>query len=139
MSFAVCTPIVRLTLSLRARRVRLIIDGKLHSERAVMCEVANSFRIAHAVPVTPGAKLTDGLLDTVVVGDLRRSELVPYYKAFRAQLHQTLPKVTTIQAREVRIESRRPMNVHCDDRAIGVTPATIMVAPRALKVLVDRL
>jgi diacylglycerol kinase (ATP) len=131
--------IARLFLSVRARRVRLIVDGEVLSERAVMCEVMNTYRMAYALPVAPGARLTDGELDVIVVGDLRRGELIPYYRAFRAQMHRSLEKVQSLRAREVRIETRHRMNVHCDDRVIGTTPVTITAQPRALKVLVDRL
>ena len=129
----------RVLLSARARRVKLYIDGELHTERAVMCEVANSFRIGYAIAVAPEAKLTDGLLDVIIVGDLKVMEIIPYFRAMQAQLHHTLPKVQTLTAKEVRIESRHHMNVHCDDSVIGTTPVTINVVPHALKVLVDRL
>jgi YegS/Rv2252/BmrU family lipid kinase len=130
---------LRVVFSLQAQRLRLILDGEPHVERAVMCTVANTYRMAYAVPVAPGAKVTDGELDVVIVGDLKRSELIPYYRAVRAQVHMNLPKVTTKRAREIRIESRRRMNVHCDDQVVGTTPVTITVQPRALKVLVERL
>lgn len=131
--------LARVVLSLRPRRLRLIIDGEAHTERATLCIVANTYRMAYAIPVAPGAKITDGELDVVIVGDLKLRELLPYYRAFRAQVHTTLPKVSTLRAREVRIETHHRMNVHCDDRVIGRTPATITAQPRALKVLVDRL
>jgi diacylglycerol kinase (ATP) len=129
----------KLLLDFRPRRVRLFVDGELHSERSVLCECANSFRMAYAVPIAPGAKLTDGQLDVMVLGDLERRELLPYYRAMRAQTHESLPKVTRLKAREIRIETRHRMNVHADDRVVGVTPATITAVPRALKVLVDHL
>lgn len=131
--------VFRVFVSARARRVKLFIDDELHTERAVMCEVANSFRMAYAIPVAPEAKLTDGKLDVIIVGDLRRHELIPYFRAMRAQMHRTLPKVQILKAKTVRIESRHVFNVHCDDTVVGTTPVTIETAPRALKVLVDRL
>lgn len=131
--------VTRLFFSVRARRVRLMVDGELHSERAVLCEAANTFRIGHAVPIAPGARLTDGLLDVIVAGDLKQSELIPYYRAFRAQLHSHLPKMSALKGREIRIESRHTMNVHCDDRVVGTTPVTITAQPGALQVLVEPL
>jgi diacylglycerol kinase (ATP) len=131
--------VARLRFTARPHRVRLYVDGELHSERAVMVTAANTFRIAHAVPVAPGVKLTDGELDVVVIGDIARRDFARYYKAMRAQLHTNLPNVTMLKAREVRIETRAPMNVHADDTVVGATPVTIAAAPRALTVLVDRL
>jgi YegS/Rv2252/BmrU family lipid kinase len=129
----------RLLLSLRASRIRLTVDGKVVGERAVMCTVANTFRMANALPVAPEARITDGLLDIVILGDLTRLEIWSYYRAFRAQTHLGLPKVNSMRAKEVRIEARRRMAVHVDDKVIGVTPVTITTQPGALKVLVDRL
>jgi YegS/Rv2252/BmrU family lipid kinase len=129
----------RVVFSLRARRLKLVIDGEPHTERATLCIVANTYRMAYAIPVAPGAKITDGELDVVVVGDLKLGELIPYYRAFRAQTHLRLPKVATVKAKQVRIESRHRMNVHADDRVVGATPVTITAQPRALKVLVERL
>jgi diacylglycerol kinase (ATP) len=130
---------MRVLLSFRSQRVRLTIDGKTHIERAVMCEVANTYRMAQGISVAPGAKITDGELDVVIIGDLQRNEILSYYRAFRAQLHLNLPKVTTVRAKTVHIEARHRMNLHCDDTVIAMTPATIEVQPNALKVLVDRL
>lgn len=130
---------LRILASLRAHHLHLTLDGKRLSERAVMCTVANTYRMAAALPVAPGAKLTDEVLDVVVLGDVGRKELLSYYRAFRAQMHLSLEKVTTYQAREIGIEAHRKLNVHCDDRVVGTTPVTITVQPRALKVLVDRL
>ncbi len=130
---------IKLVLSLKAQRLFITADGERKVERAVMCTVSNSYRMAYALPVAPEAKVTDEELDVVIVGDLRRSELIPYYRAMRAQLHQKLEKITTFRTREIRIESRHRMNVHCDDRVVGTTPATFTSHPRALKVLVDKI
>ncbi len=56
-----------------------------------------------------------------------------------AKRHQNLPKVTSLRAKQVRIETRRPMRVHCDDQIVGTTPVTIEADPKALRVIVERL
>ena len=127
----------RLGLAFGAHETQITIDGVLHSSRVTVCEVVNTYRIAQAAPIAPEAELTDGLLDVVIFNDIKRSELGAYLRALRAQMHLSLPKVQIIQGREVTIECRRPRNVHTDDTSVGVTPMTITVAPKALKVLVD--
>jgi diacylglycerol kinase family enzyme len=102
----------------------------------VLCAVANTYRMSYGVAVAPEATLTDGVLDVVAIGNLSVRELLPYFRAMRAQTHLSLPKVRTLQAAEVHIETRRPQNVHCDDQVIGTTPVTLTLQPRALKVLV---
>jgi diacylglycerol kinase (ATP) len=131
--------LLRLVLSLKAPRIRLSVDGDPHTERAVMCTVANTYRMGYAAALAPGAKITDGELDVVIVGDLTRGELFAYYRAIRAQMHLGLPKVSSLRAKEVTIMAGRRLNVHCDDQVVGTTPVTISAQPKALKVLVERL
>lgn len=137
--FRAMRAVLKIVFSLRASRIRLTVDGQTTTERAVMCVAANSFRLGVAFPIAPGAKMTDQELDIVILGDLRRSELIPYFRAIQRQLHLTLPKAQVIKGKSVRIESARPMPVHCDDHIVGTTPVTIEVKPRALKVLVERI
>ncbi|HEY1074473.1 MAG TPA: YegS/Rv2252/BmrU family lipid kinase [Patescibacteria group bacterium] len=131
--------LIRIFLNVRGYNLELEIDGQKYNEKSVMCTVANTFRIGYAFPVAPEAKLTDDQLDIVLVGDLKRSELLPYFRAMRAQIHPTLPKVTTQKVKTVTIRARRKLNVHADDQIIGTTPITIETHPGALTVLLDRL
>ncbi|HEX7878323.1 MAG TPA: diacylglycerol kinase family protein, partial [Candidatus Eisenbacteria bacterium] len=128
----------RLLMSARARRMKLTIDGEQVVERAVMCEVANTYRMGLGAPVAPEANPADGWLDVVLIGDLSRWELLRYYRAVMAERHLELPKVKATRARRVTIEALHPMNVHCDDRIIGTTPAEFSVARAALRVRVPR-
>ena len=130
--------VLKVLVRARARGLRLIVDGQVHAERALLCEVANTYRIATALPIAPEAKLADGLLNVVVIGDVPRRELPRYLSALLNRAHRDLPGVTTLRAREVCIESRRPMAVHADDQVIGNTPTAIQVVPGALRVLVPQ-
>jgi diacylglycerol kinase (ATP) len=130
--------LMRLLMSFHAHRVRLTADDKVLQERAVMCTAANTFRMGLAEPVAPGARLSDGMLDVVIVGDLTRRELIQYYRAMKAQAHLDLPKVTRVRAQTIVIESRHRMAVHCDDEIVGTTPVTITAVSGALKVLVEK-
>ncbi len=129
----------RLFFSYQPRYIRLTADSKPIAERAVLCAVANTYRTGSAMPIAPDAKVTDGQLDVVIVGDLSRRELVPYFRALVAKRHLNLPKVTTLRAKQVLIQANRAMRVHADDQIVGKTPVTIEAEPRALKVLVERL
>ena len=138
-AFRVLLAVGRIFFSYQPHGIRLIADSKPIVERAVLCTVANTNRTGSALPIAPEAKVTDGQLDVVIVGDLKRSELLPYFRAVLNKRHLNLPKVTTLRAREVCIESRHRMYVHADDQIIGKTPVTITAEPKAIKVLVERL
>ncbi len=131
---------LKVAFSLRVHPMQITVDGVSHDLRVALCEVANIYRMGTGLPIAPEAELDDGTLDIVVIGDIRRRELLDYLRAVRAQLHLDLPKVTVLKAnQEIRIESRRRRVVHCDDEVIGVTPVTITVAPKALHVLLAAL
>jgi YegS/Rv2252/BmrU family lipid kinase len=130
---------VRLLASFRAHRLTLKMDGETQIERAVMCTVANTYRMAQGVAVAPDAKVTDGQLDVIVIGDLSVGEMLRYYRAFRAQTHLQLPKVSHHRATKIEIFSRRRLNVHCDDAFVGLTPATMTAQADAINVLVEKL
>ena len=125
----------RVWMSIRPKRVRLSVDGEPFRERLIMCTVANSSRMALADTMAPDARVTDGLLDVILIGDLSRFEIISYYNAIKHHRHLELPKVASLKAKEVRIESRAPMNVHCDDQVVGQTPASFGVEPGALRVI----
>lgn len=131
--------LVRLLASFRAHRLTLKIDGETQIERVTMCTVANTYRMAQGVAVAPDAKVTDGQLDVIVIGDLSPGEMLRYYRAFRAQTHLQLPKVSSYRATEIKISARRRLNVHCDDAFVGLTPATMTAQADAISVLVEKL
>jgi YegS/Rv2252/BmrU family lipid kinase len=129
----------RLWIRHRPHQIELVLDGEERVEEAVMVTVANSFRLGLAIAIAPTARLTDTELDVVVLGALTRGELIPYFRAIRAQSHTMLPKVRHYRAREVTIRSDRTLNVHVDDRVHCRTPVTLHIVPEALRVFVDRL
>lgn len=134
-----CFAIAKIVLSLRASRIRLTLDGERMWEPAVFCAAMNTYRFAQALPIAPSAKVTDGLFDVVILGDLGRKELFHYYRAIRQQIHPMLPKTRIIQAKHVKIESHHRMPVHVDDKIRGTTPVDIEIRPKALRVVVERL
>lgn len=129
----------KIVVNLRASRLQITVDGERMVEPAVFAVAANTFRMAHGLPVAPGASITDGKLDLMILKNLTRGELWPYYLAIRQQMHLTLDKAEVIQGKEIKIETRRPVPVHVDDKVRGRTPVTMKAEPGALRVLVERL
>lgn len=130
---------MKIMMNLKPSRVMLTVDGERHEEPAIFCAAMNTFRIAQGFAIAPGARLTDGKLDVVILGNLSRRELVTYYRAIRQQTHPTLPKTKITQASHIKIEARRKLPVHVDDKVRGSTPVEIEARPGALKVVLERL
>ncbi len=128
--------LVRLLFSLRLHYLKLQLDGQAYADKAIMCTVANTFRLGAALPVAPNAILTDNLFDIVIIGDLTWREIIPYYKALRAHKHLELPKVSHLKAKTVTLDGPWKMQIHVDDTIVGLTPLTITLLPKALNVIV---
>ena len=131
--------ILKLLLFLPRARMKITLDNKEIIERAVMCTVANTFRFGASYPIAPDAILTDDFLDVVIIGNIRRREIPLYYRALRSQNLGSLPKVQVEKTRSVKIEAFKRLNVHCDDKVIGTTPASVTIAPRILRVMTPEL
>ena len=131
--------LLQLLITNRQYRLTLVIDGVPYTDEVLDVEVANTHCVGLNMPIAPTARMTDALLDVVVIKALSRREWVPYYKAIYSQAHLDLPKVAHFRARTVEIRSHRPITAHVDDRAWRRTPLTIRAVPLGLKVYVDRL
>ncbi len=123
----------------RVRSLRLTLDDVPQSEQAVMVALANIPYLGEGVPIAPEARLDDGLLDIVIVGEMTRWELANFARAALRGTHLALPKVRRLQARTAEICRVHPrlnsLPVHADDRIVAQTPARFEIVPAALRVL----
>jgi diacylglycerol kinase (ATP) len=130
---------LRFLRQLGSPRVTLEYEGTTLETRAPMISIANGPYVGAAYAIGPNARIDDGLLDVVVF----RHTAIP-----RVLLHLALiaggrplsapPQARTLRVRSIRVSRRRgrPLPVHADGEAIGVTPARFEVAPAALRVIV---
>jgi YegS/Rv2252/BmrU family lipid kinase len=120
----------------RPARWEVVIDGAARSFTGYSVAVANSGVFGGGMYLAPDAKLDDGLLDVVMIGDLpKRTYLAALPKVFTGA-HVREPGVEMCQAREVAFHADRPFNVQADGDPIADLPATVRVQPDALRVLV---
>lgn len=129
----------RLMVTNAPYRIGLTVDGEHVREEAFSVTIANSYAVGLNFPIAPNARLTDDFLDIVIIDPIARREWFPMYRAIMSQTHLDLPQVRTMRGREILIESRHPHRVHVDDRARKKTPVLVRIAPKALRVIVDRL
>jgi YegS/Rv2252/BmrU family lipid kinase len=96
--------------------------------------VANGPYYGGGMKIAPAAMLDDGQLDLVIVGHLRRAELLAWLPTVYWGAHLGNARVTTGRGREIEIETDPTVPVHLDGEPVGVTPIRIAVRPRALRV-----
>jgi YegS/Rv2252/BmrU family lipid kinase len=127
--------VLRALRAWRPARWEVVIDGAARSFTGYSVAVANSGVFGGGMYLAPEAKLDDGLLDVVMIGDIpKRKYLGSLPKVFTGA-HVREPGIEICQAREVAFHADRPFNVQADGDPIADLPATVRVQPGALNVI----
>jgi diacylglycerol kinase (ATP) len=98
--------------------------------------VGNAGRYGRGAKVAPKAQLDDGLLDVCFVGKMTKLKTLVCFPTIFLGQHLRLREVEYFQARTVRVETGRPLEVYADGEPVCQTPVEISLLPRALKVIV---
>ena len=97
---------------------------------------ANSRSYGGGMQIAPGASLSDGLLDIVLIERVSRLRFVANLPKVFKGTHVRLPQVRVLRAAEVAISAGRPFTLYADGDPIGELPVRVRALPRALQVLV---
>lgn len=117
-------------------RFALSLDGEPLDLTGYSVAACNSPYYGGGMHLAPNAQLDDGLLDVVLIADMRkRAYLAALPGVFKGR-HLANPAVRVLRGRELRVDADRPFEIYADGDPIATTPATITVVPRALRVLV---
>ncbi|MCY7375984.1 MAG: diacylglycerol kinase family lipid kinase [Pyrinomonadaceae bacterium] len=139
-SFALST--LQEVLGLDFVTVRVKIDGREEkSLNTINFCVCNSRFFGGGMKIAPDAKLDDGLLDVVNIGDIKTAKiLLNAYKLYNG-MHLDLAEVRAAQATRIEVS---PSNLHqiihieTDGELPGRLPATFEIVPNALSVRVPK-
>jgi YegS/Rv2252/BmrU family lipid kinase len=119
----------------RPVRFTVTLDGAEHSFEGYTVVAANSRFYGGGMRVAPDAKLTDGVLDVVFVGDNSKLRFLANLPKVFSGKHVDLDGVETYRAREVEIRASRPFDVYADGDVLTQLPATVRVIPGAMRVI----
>lgn len=98
--------------------------------------VGNAGSYGGGAKVAPAAQLDDGLLEICFVGKMSRIKIALCFPTVFFGRHLNIREVEYFQARKVRVETGRPLEIYADGEPICQTPVEISLLPRALKVIV---
>jgi len=128
--------LLRSLFSYRNKPVDLRLEDKVEAARILTVVVANGCYLGGGMYVAPQAKINDGLLDVVTVGDIGKFELLKALPTVYNGTHVTHPKVRMEKARYIAIESPERLLVHADGELLGTCPASFWLMPAALSIVV---
>jgi len=122
----------------RDRKVRLRVDDTFDSELTInTVAMANGRYFGGGMKIAPAAILDDGLLDIIVVRDIKISGFVRHIgKLYRGE-HLDLPHFISLQGRQVRVDplETTPVPIETDGENPGCLPLKCSVLPRAVEVI----
>lgn len=136
LSYALAS--LQTTVSFNNRTLRIQLDD--HPEfRLVVANlcIANARYFGGGMKIAPEAKLNDGLLDVVAVGDLGTLEILTNVYKLYLGTHLGMQKVRHALARRVRVsasDANEQVLIEIDGELSGMLPATFEVLPQRLRV-----
>ena len=119
----------------RNKRVRIRVDGEnLPEGEYLIGAVANGKIFGKGMKIAPGARLDDGLFDTVLVRGFKFLEFCRHGWKLMNGSHITHPKVTVIRGSKVEAwpEDNEDVLLELDGEQLGRLPATFEIIPRNL-------
>ena len=119
----------------RNKRVRIRVDGQnLPEGEYLIGAVANGKIFGKGMKVAPGARLDDGLFDSVLVRGFKFLEFCRHGWKLMNGSHITHPKVTVVRGSKVEAwpEENEDVLLELDGEQLGRLPATFEIIPRNL-------
>ena len=91
--------------------------------------------------IAPDAKLNDGLLDVVNIGDIRTAKILLSVTSLYKGSHLDLTEVKSSLARRIEVSPADPsveIHLETDGQLPGKLPAVFEVVPNALRIRIPR-
>ncbi|BBH16602.1 hypothetical protein Back2_08890 [Nocardioides baekrokdamisoli] len=119
----------------------VVVDGASHSFVGSNVVVANSGYYGKGMHIAPGASVTDGVLDVVVIEAASRREMMRAFPKVYDGRHIALDQVTVLRGSRIEISGTPSVAMGADGEAVGwlpttaEAPAVVEVLPGALTIL----
>ena len=111
------------------------MDGTQWNGRALLAAVANATSYGSGVRIAPDAKMDDGWLDVVLVGDVSWTRLVEAIPIVLTNGDLRFDEVKRFRCRRVTLHADRAVKVHGDGELLGESPAEFEILPGAIRVM----
>ncbi len=132
---AYVSSLVKSLATYQAVKARIEVDGEIEEREVMLCAVANGSCYGGGMKVAPGADISDGLLDVVVLEKVGKADFLRQFpKVFKGE-HLSHPAVSVRRGRTVRI-SAPGLPVLCDGEEIGETPVEASLEPGRIRLIV---
>ena len=118
--------------------VSVAVDGERREGPMFEVLAMNGDYTAGGMWAAPDAKLDDGLLDALLIGDVTKADFAVTFPRIYRGRHIGHPKIEHLRGRRVEVVAATPLPITLDGEQPGTTPATFGVVPGAVRVRVPR-
>jgi diacylglycerol kinase (ATP) len=126
--------VLRLAKGMR-NRMRLAVDGRVLEIVDSALVVSNSKFTGGAMKIAPMADTQDGKVDMVIFQEVNRRDILNIFARVFKGTHVGHPKVKTVRAAEITIDSDPQEMLMADGELLGRTPLRLKVLPGELAIL----
>lgn len=122
----------------RNSEISLVLDGEETPSFKARCNLvlaANGPYYATGMRLAPDARMDDGLLDVVIVGDIRKLDLLRNLPRLLAGSPVEHGEVTWRRARRIKLGSVEGALMQADGEVVGHLPAEVDLLPSALRLI----
>ncbi len=116
-------------------RGNVTVDDQEERKRVLWAVISNGQLYGRLWRIAPDAKMDDGLLDLTVFEGHGILSTARHLAGLTLGQYARDPTVHFYRGCSFTIETRKPLPIHVDAEPMGMTPATISVAPHSLSVM----
>jgi YegS/Rv2252/BmrU family lipid kinase len=127
--------LVRALWSYQPQPMRITCAGQTFDGSFLLACASNAETAGAGIPLAPGARLDDGLLNVNLIAALSRWKAMKQLRALSRGRHIGHPNVKYLTTTSVTVETDAPIDVAADGDLVGFTPARFEVRSKALQVL----
>ncbi|HSQ18875.1 MAG TPA: diacylglycerol kinase family protein, partial [Blastocatellia bacterium] len=113
--------------------VSLRLDGRDIWIDSNLIVLANGRFAGSGMMLAPHAALDDGLFDVILTDGATRWDVLRELPRIQRGRHLNNPRVRELRAREVWIDSEKPMAIDLDGEMVGYTPAHLTILPSSVR------
>jgi diacylglycerol kinase (ATP) len=114
------------------------LEGTRWAGKALFVAVANAPSYGSGLRIAPEARMDDGWLNVVVVGEVEWTRLFEAIPILLTSGDLRFEEVLRYRCRRVTLQTLRPAKVHGDGELLGESPAEFEVLPGAVRVMTPK-
>lgn len=130
--------VLKILATFKTIPLKYVIDRKQHNQHTLLLVAANGTTFGGGFKLTPGANISDGLLDVCSIGNISPINRFLNIHKLTQGTHGSIEQVRFDKIRSMKIEANPMIVGHIDGEYLGSPPFDIKVLPRFLKLRVNK-